>query len=215
MSLTRNFLFATFAFATASLCHAGLYLKAGALYTKPSDLSISNATAFKASLKNNVGVTGALGYKLSVFRIEAEVQHVSNGTDANETSGTALAGVVRTTGSVKETSGFGNAYFDFPSFFGLAPYVGAGLGYAKVDLENLGLTRNGASVVQYSGSESVFGYQGMLGVQFHLFGQATLNAGFRMVKKQDVDVRDVVANARQTLALGTNRVFEIGVAIGF
>src|SRR5947208_3627824 len=115
MSFTRNFLFTTLAFATGSVCHAGLYLKVGGLYTKPTDLSINSATAFKASLKNNLGVTGALGYKLSVFRVEAEVQHVNNGTEANETSGTTLAGVVRTTGSVKETSGFGNAYFDFPS----------------------------------------------------------------------------------------------------
>ena len=30
-----------------------------------------------------------------------------------------------------------------------------------------------------------------------------------------LSIRDVVANAQQTLTLGNNRIFEIGVALGF
>ena len=70
-------------------------------------------------------------------------------------------------------------------------------------------------MLQYSGSDSVFGYQGMVGLQFHIFGQATLNAGFRLVKKQDLNVREVIANARQSLDLGTSKIFELGFALGF
>jgi opacity protein-like surface antigen len=61
----------------------------------------------------------------------------------------------------------------------------------------------------------VFGYQAMLGLQFRLFGQATLNAGYRIVKHEDVAVRDVLAGVRQTLKLGTHRAFELGIALGF
>jgi opacity protein-like surface antigen len=68
---------------------------------------------------------------------------------------------------------------------------------------------------QFSGRDSVFGYQGMAGLQFHVFGQATLNAGFRLVKREDLDVRDVFTSARQAVKLDTNRVFELGLAIGF
>lgn len=201
--------------AAASLAHAGPYVKFAGLYTQPSDVSVSNTAAFRASLKNNFGVAGAVGYKLSLLRLEAELQHAKNNTEADEASGTLAAGVRRTFGSLKQTSGFANAYVDLPSFLGVAPYLGAGLGYARFDVSDLGRTNNNVPFVQVSGRDSVFGYQAMLGLQLHLFGPATLNAGFRLVKHEDLDVRDVLANARQTLGFGTSKVFELGVALGF
>jgi opacity protein-like surface antigen len=215
MSLHRTFVVAALAFVFGPLCHAGTYFKVAGLYTRPGDLSIDSTTAFKASLKNNTGVAGALGYKFTLFRVEAELLHVRNGTEPDESSGTLVGGVRRTVGSIKETSGFANAYVDFPSFFGLAPYVGAGLGYARINVDGVGSTRNNVPFAQFSGRDSVFGYQGMAGLQFHVFGQATLNAGFRLVKREDLDVRDVFTSARQAVKLDTNRVFELGLAIGF
>ena len=206
--------------ASASLGHAGVYVRGSALYTNPSDLSVNNATAFKASLKNNIGVSGALGYKLSMLRLEAEMQRVSISTESDPASGTLLAGTSETVGKVKETSGFANVYFDVPSFFGLAPYLGLGLGYARVNLDNLArlnTTTVGGTrpVIQFSGSDTVFGYQGMAGLQFHFLGQGTIYAGFRLMKREVVGVRDVVANAARSVSMGTNRAFELGVAIGF
>jgi opacity protein-like surface antigen len=220
MSFARHLLLTSFALGFASLSHAaGLYVRGSALYTKPSDVSVTSVSAFKASLKNNTGVAGAIGYKLSMLRLEAELQRISMGTDADPSSGTLLAGTSQTVGKVKETSGFANGYVDFPSFFGLAPYLGVGLGYAQVNLDNLARinssTTGTRSVIQFSGRDSVFGYQGMAGLQFHFLGQGTIYGGFRLVKREDVDVRDVVANAARTLSMGTNRVFELGVAIGF
>lgn len=215
MTSLRKISLLALALTLPALAHAGIYLKFGGLYSNPSDVSVNSAAAFKASLKNNVGLSGAVGYKLSVFRVEAELQQLKNSAEANETSGTLLAGNTRDVGSLKETSGFANAYVDFPAFFGLAPYLGAGLGYARINADGLGRTRNNAPLFQYSGRDSVFGYQGMAGLQYHLFGQATLHGGFRLVKRDDIAVREVVANAGQTLSLGTNRVFELGVSIGF
>jgi opacity protein-like surface antigen len=215
MSLARLFVLTALTVAAAPFSRAGVYLKIAGLYNQPSDVSISNVSAFRASLKNNVGISGALGYKFTLFRVEAELQHLRSGTEGEETSGTSLGGIGRTVGTLKETSGFANGYVDFPSFFGLAPYIGAGLGYARVNIDNLARTRNDVPVYQFSGREAVFGYQGMVGLQYHLFGQATLNAGFRLVKHEDVAVRDVLASAQRSLSLGHNRVFELGVAIGF
>src|SRR4051812_33680205 len=151
------------ALALAPLSRAGVYVKAAAIYNKPSDIEVSSTTAFKASLKSNTGFDAALGYKMSVFRVEAELQFLRSGTNADTTSGTLLAGTVSTIGAVKETAGFANGYFDFPSYFGFAPYLGAGLGYARVNLEDLGRTRNSVAFTQFSGGDSVFGYQGMIG----------------------------------------------------
>lgn len=220
MSFVRHSLLTAFALGFASLSHAaGLYVRGSALYTKPSDLNLTSGTAFKASLKNNTGVAGAIGYKLSLLRLEAELQRISFGTEADPVAGTLLAGSSQTVGKVKETSGFANVYVDFPSFFGLGPYVGVGLGYAQVNLDSLARINSSTTgtrpVVQFSGRDSVFGYQGMAGLQYRFLGQGTIYGGFRLVKREDVDVRDVAANLTRTLSAGTNRVFELGVAIGF
>ena len=200
--------------ASASIGHAGPYVKVTGLYTQPSDISVNNTSAFRASLKNNVAIAGAVGYKLALFRVEAELQHAKNKSEADESSGTLFAGSGRTFGSLKQTSGFANGYFDVPAFFGIAPYIGAGLGYARFDVSDLGRSNNNVPFARFSGRDSVFGYQAMAGLQLHLIGPATLNAGFRLVRHEDIDVRNVVANARESLSFGTNRVFELGVAIG-
>lgn len=216
----RSLIFTTLALGCVSLGRAGVYVRGSALFTHPSDLSVTDASVFKASLKNNIGVAGALGYKFSLLRLEAELQRVSISTEPDQTSGTLLAGTSETIGKVKETSGFANAYVDLPSFFGLAPYFGVGLGYARVNLDNLARVNTSTPggtrpVIQFSGRDTVFGYQGMAGLQFHFLGQGTIYAGFRLMKREDVGMRDIVANAARSLSMGTNRAFELGVAIGF
>jgi opacity protein-like surface antigen len=220
MATLRLLAFTTLLVASASLSHADVYVRGSALYMHPSDLSVNNATAFKASLKNNVGVSGALGYKFSMLRLEAELQRVSLSTESDPFSGTLAAGTSETVGKVKETSGFANAYVDLPSFLGLAPYLGVGLGYARVNLDNLARiatsTPGGTRpVIQFSDRDTVFGYQGMAGLQFHFLGKGTIYAGFRLMKREDVGMRDIVANAARSISLGTNRAFELGVAVGF
>ena len=220
MSFARHLVLTSLALGFASLSHAaGLYVRGSALYTKPSDLTLTSGAAFKASLKNNTGVAGAIGYKLSLVRLEAELQRVSFGTESDHVSGTLLAGTSDTVGKVKETSGFANVYVDLPSFFGLGPYLGVGLGYAHINRDRGARLNSRARatrpVVQFSGRDSVFGYQGMAGLQYRFLGQGTIYGGFRLVKREDIDVRDAAASLTRTLAAGTNRVFELGVAIGF
>lgn len=199
--------------AAAPLARAGLYVKAGGFYNQAGDIQIANTAAFKSSLENTTGFSASAGWKLSYFRLEAELQALRSGAAA----GSNAAGALSVVGGLKETTGFGNLFVDFPSILGLAPYVGAGLGYARINLDELAGTRpaGAAPVARFAGSGSVFGYQGVVGLQLHLFGAATLNAGYRIVKRQDLAVRDVLANAQQTLQLGSNRVFELGIAIGF
>jgi hypothetical protein len=84
-----------------------------------------------------------------------------------------------------------------------------------VDVEELGRTRNSVRILQFSGSEAAFGYQGMVGLRYTILGQATIHAGYRIVKREDVAVRDVLSNFEHTLALGDNRMFELGLSINF
>jgi opacity protein-like surface antigen len=211
MHLRRSLILA-FAFCVAApFSQAGLYVKGAGLYNNPSDLQINNVAAFKTSLKSNIGLSGAVGYKFSMFRLEAELQRLSSDTESASTS----TGVASVTGALKEVTGFANGYVDLPSFFGLGPYIGAGLGYVRTDFENFSISRGPTSLARYSGSDSVFGYQGMIGLQFSILRTATIHAGYRIMKRQDIAVRDVVTNAMQDVKLGDNRLFEVGLAFGF
>lgn len=195
----------------AAEAEAGVYVKFAGLYNRPSDLEVANAAAFKASLKNNTGFAAAMGFKFSLLRLEAELQHLRAGAE----DGASATGPVKVSGALKETTGFANLLVDLPGIFGLGPYLGAGLGYARVDLSNLGVTRANVPVAQFSGADSVFGYQGMGGLQWRIFGTLTINAGYRIVVREKIAVRDVAANARERLSLGRNRIFELGLALGF
>ena len=203
-------------FTAALPARASFYFKAAGLYGSPGDIKVSSASAFKGSLKSNVGVTGALGYKFPVLplRAEAEIQTSKSSFDSGSSS---LGAITSITGDYKQFSGFLNAYLDVPkSFYGFSPYIGAGVGMARVDLNNLNVFSGATNVVKFSGSENAFAWQVMAGVQFHLFGQATLNAGYRLVKQESIKLTNAAAaSALQSIRSGDNHIFELGVAIGF
>ncbi len=198
-------------FSAANTSHAGFYAKATGLYTSSSDISIDNAKSFKASLGSNTGIAAALGYKFSMLRAEVELQSMKSGSSGGaNTSGSALS-----TGSFKQFNGFVNGFVDLPSFFGLAPYVGAGVGRAEVNLANFNVLQGASNVLHISDKKDVFGYQLMAGLEFHLMGQATLHAGYRIINRQNMDMRDVISSAQQSVKFGDSHIFELGVALGF
>ena len=127
---TLRVLLVTLMLTSAGMARAGMYAKFAGLYSSPGDIQVNNAAAFRASLKSNMGMAIALGYKISAVRADIEIQSFSNSTS----SGSTNTGNASTTGGYKQFNGFVNAYVDLPSFVGLSGYVGAGFGEARVDL---------------------------------------------------------------------------------
>ena len=212
MKTSRIFILAAALVAAAASARADFYTKFGALYNSPADLKVDNAANFRSSLKGNLGYSGSVGYKFSLLRAEVEVEYFKNSLGgASNSSGIGLV----TGGDYKQYSGFANAYLDVPSFFGLAPYVGAGYGVAKVDLDQVSAEQGATPVVQMSGTGKAYSAQVMLGLEFHVFGKATVNAGYRLQRKQGFETRNYASNLRQTVSLGTDRIFELGIAWGF
>ena len=198
--------------AAAATARADFYTKFGALYNSPADLKVDDAANFRSSLKSNLGYSAAMGYKLSLLRAEVEVEYFKNTLgSASNTSSNGLT----VSGDYKQYSGFVNAYLDVPSFFGLAPYVGAGVGVAKIDLDQMNAQQGASNVVQFSGVGKAYSSQVMLGLEFHVFGKATVNAGYRLQRKQGFDARNYASNLRQNVSLGTDKIFEVGIAWGF
>jgi opacity protein-like surface antigen len=212
MKTPHVLVFAAALIAAAATARADFYTKLGALYDSPADLKIDSAANFRSSIKGSLGYSASLGYKVSLVRAEVEVEYFKNSlSNGSNTSSSGLA----VNGDYKQYSGFVNAYLDVPSFFGLAPYVGAGLGMAKIDLDQLSVHDGASNVVQMSGTGKAYSSQVMLGLEFHVLGKATVNAGYRLQRKQGFDTRNYASNLRQNVSLGTDRLFEIGIAWGF
>lgn len=212
MKASRVLLLAAAFAAAAVTARADFYAKIAGLYNSPADLKVDSASAFRGSLKNNLGYSGAIGYKFSLLRAEAEVQYFKNSLGGGSTTS---SDTLTANGDRRDISGFLNAYVDVPGFFGLAPYFGAGVGVARVDLDNMDARQGGTSVVKFSGCGQVYGYQLMAGLQFRVLGKATLNAGYRLQHKEGFEIHNFASNLRQNVALGTSNVFELGLACRF
>ncbi len=93
------------------------------------------------------GVGGALGYRLSeMFALEGEVAYRSNNVDGGFIEDEPFDG----DGRLNSLSFMANGVFTAPSRFGVAPYVGAGVGAAQI---------------RTSGDQDlVFGYQAFAGL---------------------------------------------------
>lgn len=147
---------------------AGLYLSGsiGGLAMSGQSLSGSGGTFDLSYVPGLVG-GGALGYELPVLPVRFEAEVMYRSIDAN--SITALSGTpivsgtpFSASGALNVTSAMGNAYVFLPVPFGLEPYVGVGLGYARVHADNL--SANGTTLVD--GSADGLAYQGIIGVEF-------------------------------------------------
>lgn len=201
---------ASLAFAASSRAD-GVYVRAETLFNHPGDVGTSSLTSFRSSLKNNVGYSGAVGYKFPMLRVEAELQHFKQ----EAAQGSNVAGATTGSGNYRQSTGFANAFVDLPILPAFGVYLGGGLGLARVNFDNFSGSQAGVGVVQYSGRDSAFAHQVAAGLQFSFADRATVHAGYRIVKQGDVQVRDSVSTAVQTVKVGDNRLFEIGLAIGF
>ncbi|MDH5761982.1 MAG: outer membrane beta-barrel protein [Nitrospinota bacterium] len=116
-------------------------------------------------------VNGAIGVEMSpILRIEGEVGLHYNSSD--------VAGFPQDF-TFSAVSFMGNGYFDIPTQSPLRPYVGAGLGFALVGVEEdfFGFTD--------SDSDMVAAFQFMAGLGFDITPKATLTFGYRYFTTTD------------------------------
>ena len=90
------------------------------------------------------------------------------------------------------------------SFLGLAPYVGVGLGKAKIDLDQFNAQQGGrrGSVL---GRNMANGYQLMAGLQYHVFGKATAGVELHVMYMGSFQTHDFASNLRQDISTGLTR----------
>lgn len=168
--------------ATPAMSADGPYfgLNAGITSTVDSDFTEPGFAA-EASFDSGYAVGGALGYKMGMGRIEAEIGYKS--ADADKLS--AYGYSVNATDGEKLTllSLMANGYIDLDTSPTVKPYLVGGIGMATITLEDNWDDQD----------DTVFAYQVGLGVGFALNDKMTLDLGYRYMGTADPNFNGVDA----------------------
>lgn len=126
-------------------------------------------------MDENFHVSGAVGKAMgNGLRIEGELSYRANDL-------VPLADNLDV-GDITAFTGMVNAYLDFNREGTIRPYVGAGVGYAKLEIDAVNL----ANPEFIHDDDSVLTYQLMAGVGFALSGNAVVDIGYRHYEAQDL-----------------------------
>jgi outer membrane protein OmpA-like peptidoglycan-associated protein len=129
-------------------------------------------------------LSGNLGYSFGgPFRLELEIVHRTNEIDSINQGSTRLSGA---TGDMKSLAAMINGFFDIATGTSFVPYVGAGIGYARVSADGI---RTNASTVTNSDDDNVFAYQAIAGISYWFTPDVALTADYRYFATQDPSFR--------------------------
>lgn len=146
--------------ASAGVAHAteGWYGRADLGWSVDGELDVGGGSLdFDHDLSEHLG----LGYAFqNGFRLEAEVAHRLN--DFQDIDGDARA-----------WSAMANLYYDFNRGGRVQPYIGVGVGGARID------AKGAFGPVSFDDDDTVFAYQGAVGFAVALSEQLDLDIGYR------------------------------------
>ena len=181
-----------FCTALAALCalpanafEKGFYLGAGlgANWTRDTDI-IGIGTNLKADF--DAGWVGALGLGWAYgngVRSEAEIGYRRNDLDS-------IAGVAASSGDASSWRGMINLFYDFKTGTPATPYIGAGIGAARVSL-----TASPFGASHLDDTDSAFAYQGIAGVGYRVNESAQVFADYRYFATTSLDFTTAAGTA--------------------
>jgi len=164
----------------------GFYLGLGGGWNKARDADWSSAngpvgTSGEMEFEHGWAVIGALGYQLgNGFRVEFEPGYRRNSADSTSTT----FGGRDADGRISAISLMGNAIYELPLTFGLRPYIGVGLGAARLSAD-FTVPNQGGLPLRVDDEDWVFAYQGIAGVGYALTDNVTVALDYRYFKTRD------------------------------
>lgn len=160
----------------------GPYIGLGGIYVMPedSDTDQTPGTAFDGDVEwdDGWGAVGSLGYAFgNGLRTELELSYRSNDADS---IGNADLG-----GSVSSMAGMVNVLYDVDFGLPFKPYIGAGVGGARVNFDEV---TNGATVIDDGGFD--FAWQGIAGASYSLNDSTDLTLDYRYFSVPEVELQN-------------------------
>jgi OmpA-OmpF porin, OOP family len=133
-------------------------------------------------LRSRIGglLNGNAGYAFgNGIRVEVEIPYRTNGLDPLNLG----SGVISTSGSISSVAVMGNLLYDIPllRIGGFRPYIGAGVGYSHVWLDNVNL----GDIPLVYGSSNRFAYQFIAGVRYAIAPAWLLTLDYRYFATAD------------------------------
>jgi len=124
-------------------------------------------------LGSGLAVSAALGFQYSRTRTELEYRRMEISVDGVAYSGNSAFGTPIVNDDLVAQAIMSNVYFDFPNKSAFTPYIGVGVGGARVENE-------------FGERDAAFAYQGRAGVEFALGGNFSIGAEYVYFRTMDV-----------------------------
>ncbi len=167
----------------------------------------SSSRHFDASTDPGFEINGAIGKELgNGFRAEGELGYHQMSLDHITSYGVGGSGGAG--GDADAFSVMGNGYYDFDAGGPIKPYIGAGLGFARVSLSDA--TVNGHALVD--DEDLTFAYQAMAGIGYQVNPKGTLFLGYRYFAVDDPSFNSTIGPLHSEMA--THNV-ELGYRVAF
>jgi opacity protein-like surface antigen len=150
---------------------------AGLIWLGDTDLTENNMSR-EVTFDSGFGFGGGGGYDFDFMRAEAEIVYRRN--NVNKVS-TVEYGTVSGSGDMSSLCFMVNGFYDFKNTTFLTPYIGAGIGVAYVDMNDVS-----AETIQISGDgDTVFAYQAEIGFNNVINETMSFDLGYRYFATTD------------------------------
>ncbi len=182
----------------------GLYLRGEAGLSLPLDMNASGTAGPNFTESPGIGpiVGGAVGLRLSPIRIELGLDFMRHNAGTLHFASDGGLGVAAGTGSLSNrtvgASGtiqnvplMANLYYDIDTGTPLEIYVGMGVGLSDLSLHNV----SSAGARLFDGSDLVFAYQPMIGVDYALNDRLSIGLQYRYFATTAASFRDTAGHA--------------------
>jgi len=184
----------------------GPYVAGNLGYAMGTDIDLTDQTFsdLTATMETKGGLALGIagGYDFGSDRLELEFGYQKNDVDTFSMFGYEVD-------AEGDTSGMGlllNGYHDFRNASAFTPFIGAGIGFAKIELNDFNLVGSGEPSESFD--DTVFAYQVGAGVSYAVNQQVDLEVKYRYFATQDPEFDGVDAEI-------SSHQFFAGVRVAF
>ena len=183
----------------------GFYVSGAVGTGKPVDADYTG-TGVNATVESDFGYAfaAAFGYAYT-SNLRSEIELAYRSSDISSITSSPAAN-----GDISALSGMLNGYYDFRNSTPFTPYIGAGIGVARINIDANTVAVLGGTGV--NDSDVVFAYQGVVGLsyaiddQLSVFGDyhyfATVDPGFTTDAGASIDTPRIAMNMPMTSRIG-------------
>jgi opacity protein-like surface antigen len=147
------------------------------------ELEDTETDSSKGEMKTGYVLSGSAGYDFGHLRLEGEIAYRENDLGKTIISNTNAD----SNGDVSAFAFMVNGYFDLENRTAFTPYIGAGLGYARVEIDGKA-TYGSNTTVEWDDHDSGLAYQLMAGLAWDLSDTIVLDVSYRYLDCDDIEI---------------------------